>query len=211
MEKLTLLSIAYLPPIEYFYSIARSNVQIEKQEHYQKQSYRNRTLIYAPNGPQNLIIPVIRSSSTLITDVQIDYKTDWQRNHWRSITAAYNNSPYFLFYQDFFEPFYNKNYKFLFDFNLDIITQTLKLLKWNQNIIFTSSYTTQIDNGNDLRDIINPKNIKASNYPFSFQNNYKQVFEEKFGFIPYLSILDLLCNEGPNSSKFIVSNIFANE
>lgn len=200
-----------MPPVEYFYAFAEKNVLIEKFENYQKQSYRNRTLIYAPNGPQNLIIPIVRSSSSIITDIQIDYKTDWQRNHWRSITAAYNNSPYFLFYQDFFEPFYTKNYKFLFDFNVDITSLILKLLKWDDQLNFTSSYALHEDHYNDLRDIINPKNVNSSHYPFSFQNNYKQVFEEKFGFIPYLSILDLICNEGPNSGKFIVSNVFTNE
>ena len=211
MEKTLLLSIAYFPTIEYFYSLANYSVQIEKFEHYQKQSYRNRTIIYAPNGHQSLIIPIIRSSSTLITDVQIDSKTDWQKNHWRSITAAYNNSPYFLYYKDFFEPFYSTKYKFLFDFNIEIITQILKILKWDQHLFFTSTFSSQIDPNKDYRDIIHPKNISSAHYPFSLKNKYKQVFEEKFGFIPFLSILDLLCNQGPNSGNFIVSNISENE
>lgn len=211
MEKNLLLSIAYLPSIEYFYSLATHNAQIEKFEHYQKQSYRNRTIIFAPNGPQSLIIPVIRTKNTLITDVQIEYKTDWQKNHWRSITTAYNNSPFFLYYQDFFKSFYSKKTKYLFDFNLELIAQILKILKWDTNLSFTSSFSSQIDPAEDYRNVIHPKNIQSHIYKFNFKNNYNQVFEEKFGFIPFLSIIDLICNQGPNSGSFIVSNIFENE
>ncbi|PKP22011.1 MAG: hypothetical protein CVU04_00120 [Bacteroidetes bacterium HGW-Bacteroidetes-20] len=211
MEKNLLLSIAYLPPIEYFYSLATYNAQIEKFEHYQKQSYRNRTIIYAPNGPQSLIIPVIRTKNTPITDVQIDYKTDWQKNHWRSITTAYNNSPFFLYYQDFFESFFSKKTKYLFDFNLELIIQILKILKWDSKLFFTSSFSFQTDPTEDYRSVIHPKNIQSPQYKFNFKNNYNQVFEEKFGFIPFLSIIDLICNQGPNSGSFMFSNISENE
>lgn len=211
MENDTLLSIAYLPPLEYYYSLGGNPIYIEKFESYQKQSYRNRTVIYAPNGPQDLIIPILRNNTSLITDIQIDYKTDWQRLHWRSITAAYNNSPFFLYYQDFFEPFYQKKYKFLFDFNLNLFDTTLKILKWDINILFTSQYFKDTPILNDYRNLIHPKYSKSNDYPFFYNNKYTQVFENKFGFIPNLSILDLLCNEGPKSKEFITSQIGKHE
>lgn len=211
MENDTLLSIAYLPPLEYYFSLGGNTIYIEKFENYQKQSYRNRTVIYAPNGPQDLIIPVLRNNTNCITDVQIDYKTSWQRLHWRSITAAYNNSPFFLYYQDFFEPFFQKKTKFLFDFNLELLLATLKMLKWDVPINFTSEYKKESPFQNDYRELIHPKYSKSSNYPFSCLKNYNQVFESKFGFIPNLSILDLLCNQGPKSKEFITSQIIKNE
>ena len=107
MQRVILTSIAYMPPIEFFVNLkGASAVWIEQHENYQKQTFRNRTQIYASNGVQNLIIPVQRAIHTKIKDTLIDYRTPWQRNHWRSITAAYNNSPYFLYYKDAIEPFY---------------------------------------------------------------------------------------------------------
>lgn len=207
MENDTLLSIAYLPPIEYYFSLGGNTIYIEKFENYQKQSYRNRTVIYAPNGPQPLIIPVLRNNTERITDIQIDYKTDWQRLHWRSITAAYNNSPFFLYYQDFLEPFFKKKYQFLFDFNINLFETTLKLLKWDPQIHFTSEFVADSPLYQDYRNLIHPKNLKSKEYPFEHITKYRQVFENKHGFIPHLSILDLLCNEGPNSNQYIVSQL----
>ena len=126
--KTTLLSTAYLPPIEYILKCLQTPVMLEVREHYTKQSYRNRSLIATANGVQALTIPVVHVSSKMpILDVRIDYAMPWQRLHWKSLDTAYNSSPYFLYFQDYIRPFYEKRYEFLFDFNLELMQVILKL------------------------------------------------------------------------------------
>ena len=126
--KTTLLSTAYLPPIEYILKCMQGPVTLEVCEHYIKQSYRNRALIATANGIQVLSIPVVHISSKMpILDVRIDFATPWQRLHWKSIDTAYSGSPYFLYFQDYIRPFYEKKFDFLFDFNLELTQVILKL------------------------------------------------------------------------------------
>ena len=127
-----LLSTAYLGPIEYFASMSNAKeVTIEKQEHYIKQTYRNRCLIATANGIQSLTIPVIKvnGNRTKIKDIQIAYSEKWQLLHWRAIVSAYNHSPYFLYNKDILEPFYFKEFKFLFDFNFQLLEELLGVLE----------------------------------------------------------------------------------
>ena len=207
MEKNILLSTAYLPPIDFFISIGGSNFSfLDDDENYQKQTYRNRTCIYAPNGVQSLIIPILRPYNIPIRDVKIEYQTPWQRNHWRSITAAYNNSPFFEYYQDLFAPFYNQKYTFLYDFNWDLIQLLYKLLKVKNTILpFSNGKDSQIDLS-DNTIILSPKKQSLYNY-----KPYYQVFNDKFGFIPNLSIVDLLFNLGPKSTEYLDQNLLKNE
>lgn len=195
-----LLSTAYMPCIEYMAYIAQSDcVTIEAHEHYIKQSYRNRAYIATANGIMELIIPVIqpKGSKTNIRDVQISYAEAWQKKHWHAIVSAYNSSPYFEYYQDLFHVFYTKHYLFLWDFNRVILEQILKLCSIDTDIqdshIFTPIHTIK----NDKRNLISPKIESNLNIP-----EYKQVFSEKYGFISSVSILDTLCNLGPDTSKY---------
>lgn len=207
MEKNILLSTAYLPPVGFFQSIGGSlSFLLDDTENYQKQTYRNRTVIYSPNGPQTLIIPILRPYNISIKDVKIEYHTPWQRNHWRSLTTAYNNSPFFEFYQDLFYPFYSKKIDFLFDYNMELIHLILKLLKLPNSIQKYSEFKVSppITTYNKL--ILSPK-LKSN----IFNPPYYQVFYEKFGFIPNMSIVDLLFNIGPESSEYIILNSGNNE
>ena len=104
-----LFSIAYFPPIDYLLEMKTADtVLVEAHENYQKQSYRNRATILTGNGLHDLIIPIVRNSEKQIKEIRIDYSMAWQRNHWKTIESAYNNSPYFLYYRDFFEPLFQK-------------------------------------------------------------------------------------------------------
>jgi hypothetical protein len=207
MEKNILLSTAYLPPIDFFISIGGSNFSfLDDKENYQKQTYRNRTCIYAPNGVQSLIIPILRPYNIPIRDTKIEYQTPWQRNHWRSITAAYNNSPFFEYYQDLFAPFYNQKYTFLYDYNWDLIQLLFKLLNVKFTILPLSNGKNSDIEFSNITTPISPKKQSLNNY-----EPYYQVFNDKYGFIPNLSIVDLLFNLGPKSTGYISQNILKNE
>lgn len=202
MSKHVILSSAYFPPVCYFSAIAQAEkVTVDLNECYQKQSYRSRTVILSANGPLSLIVPIkkVAPFTTSISEVRIDYKMPWQRNHWRALTAAYNNSPYFLYYQDYISGFFEDKPELLFDFNSNILKVLLKLLKINTPIEF--SRLQAIERGEDLIDLrqtIHPKREAPIATP-----SYSQVFQDKFGFVEQMSVLDLLFNEGPMAFRYL--------
>lgn len=186
-----LLSTAYLAPIEYYVVLANSErILLEQHEYYQKQSYRNRCRIATANGIMDLSIPVDSAGKTLIRDLRISDHNNWQTHHWRSIETAYNSSPFFEYYADDFRPFFEKKWLFLWDFNLALFNKTLELLDIETKIELTEQYKPETcDNFLDLRAAIHPKKeISLLLKP------YYQVFETKFGFMPNMSIIDLLFN-----------------
>lgn len=202
-SKSILIPTAYLPALDYMSAFLKAdNILIEKQEHYPKQTYRNRCYIYSPNGKLMLTIPVKRGNPehTPVKEVQISYLESWQKIHWRSLESAYRSSPYFEFYEDHFRPFYEKNFNFLVDFNEQMLERILKSLKVEKSYAYTESYEKQKEGFYDMRDQFNSK---IENTVFQFER-YPQVFENKFGFISNLSIIDLLCNEGPNAANLLI-------
>jgi len=197
-----LLSTAYLPPVEYFALLLADNTAIDREERYQKQSYRNRAVIMNGNGPLNLIIPTVHEGRMgIVKDVQIEYTTPWQRAHWRSIESAYNNTPYYLYYKDALKPFYEKPFEHLFDFNLQLTQTLMKLLQLNRDVVTTTTFKPYTQD--DTRLLIQPKQARKEEYPFKLKTPYYQVFEDKFGFIPNLSVIDLLFNEGPQAASYL--------
>lgn len=206
MTHAVLLSTAYCGPLPYFSLLAGApQVYIEKHENFIKQTYRNRCVILGANGPLPLVIPVEkgRAGKVKITDLRIADQTPWQRNHWRSIFSAYNSSPFFEYYQEELRPFFEKKQKFLFDFNMELTETLLGLLEIAPIINFTEDFEQLPVAFANFRQSISPKAAaEGSAYPFP-ETPYTQVFSEKFGFVPQLSILDLLFNEGPNSRSVL--------
>lgn len=191
-----LLPTAYLAPIKYYAILLQSNnCSIEIHEHFIKQSIRNRCEIYGANGKLRLTIPKERkgSSKTLISEIKIAYKENWQKLHWNAIKSAYNSSPFFEYYKDELEPFFNKKETNLVDFNNQLQEEILDLLQEDNPI----SYTKQYEHKGDFTDLRNHK------WELEKQPEYNQVFMEKHGFIPNLSILDLLFNLGPESGEYL--------
>ncbi len=209
MEDVAILSTAYWGPIYYFSCFAKyQNVKLEAHEIYQKQSYRNRCEIYGPNDMQSLQVPVLRGSfhKTLIKDLQIAYDTAWQKNHLKSIEAAYRSSPYYEYYIDDVLPFYTKQYKFLWDYNHSITQICLRWMKLNTRLGETNDYIKDYAFG-DLRDKIHPK-IPVNEVDQDFvPQPYTEGFENRHGFIPNLSILDLMFNCGPDAKQIIDMSI----
>jgi hypothetical protein len=203
--KTCILSTAYWPPIHYFSKfLNHSVISIEQWENYPKQTYRNRCQIYSPNGIQPLIVPVERGSfhKTAVKDLKIAYDTNWQKNHVKSIDAAYRSSPFFEFYIDDIMPFYEKRYTYLIDLNSDILTLSLKWLKLKPVISKTLTYEAAGDFV-DCRNSLHPKSNLASNNLELNPVAYMQGFEQRHGFVPNLSILDLVFNTGSEAASIL--------
>ena len=199
------LSTAYLAPVEYYVEIAKAEtVLIENYDFYQKQTYRNRCRIAAANGLMILSIPVEKISQEKIhtRDVRISDHNDWQLNHWRSIESAYNSTPFFEFYKDELIRYYELKWTFLWDFNQELLSKMLELLNLQPIIQVTGEYKDKLDEKVlDLREAIHPKRESES----FIGRPYYQVFEQRHGFLPNLSIIDLLFNMG-NESQLLINS-----
>ena len=197
----TLLCSAYLPPISFFTAINNGgDVLIEQYDNYCKQTYRNRCRIATASGIQTLTIPVVKSTAPkqLMKDVRISDHGEWRRQHWNALESAYMNSPFFMYYQDEFRPFYEKKYEFLIDFNTELTLRIMELAGIYRPIKLTESYTRKSDDILDLRDLIDP----GKNDPEKTKE-YWQVFKQKHGFIGNLSAIDLLFNMGPEFPLYL--------
>lgn len=201
-----LLSTAYCAPVPYFAALITSPVLcFDRHEHYSKQTYRNRCSILGANGPLNLVIPVEHGNGLKIRDIRIAWHSGWQQSHWRTLFSAYNNSPFFSHYSDEIFPFYRKKWTFLFDFNLEYFTKILFLMEEQKEIVFTEKYENTPSGMTDHRELVKAKTAVQLLIPDYSPQPYTQVFDEKFPFVPNLSILDLLFNMGPATALFLKS------
>ncbi len=207
-----LLSTAYCGPVSYFSQIAGfGEVYLDQHEHYIKQTYRNRCVILGSNGPLALVIPVEngRKPCTPVRDLRIAWYEKWQLNHWRAITSAYRNSPFFDFYADDIRPFYEMKRTFLFDFNMEYLLTLLELLTLEAEIRLTEHFETLPGSFVNCREAISPGVSPSGNPPLTRIVPYTQVFEAKFPFFPDLSILDLLFNTGPEAQEILSASFMA--
>jgi hypothetical protein len=205
-----LLSTAYLPPVQYISKfIADVPVLIEKHENYQKQSYRNRCYIYGANGRQCLVIPVKNKhwEKTSVDDVEIDYQVNWQKVHMKSIESAYRLSAFYEYYADEFRAEYEQRTALLFDWNLRLLGTILHILGIKGKPELTKIWEKEIVAGTDHRQDINPKSRLSLPDPEFNPLPYQQVFQERYGFIPNLSIVDLIFNEGPMALSILQQSV----
>ena len=195
-------SSVYAGNLDYYSCLLKADkFRIDVHENYIKQTYRNRCDIYGANGKLSLIIPIVRKGNTPIKDVLIDYSQNWQKIHWKSLESSYRSSPYFEFYEDKFVHLYEqKNIRFLQDFNMELQNIFFQLIGIETVCLFTEMYHKEIKDVIDLRKSIHPKKDATIYYNGI---KYNQVFEEKMGFVPNLSIYDLVFNEGPASLNII--------
>ena len=137
----TILSTTYCGPVQWYQKLYRSDlVLMECHETFQKQTYRNRCVIATTNGPQTLTVPVERGTSPFIRDIRISNHGNWRHQHWHALMSAYNESPFFDYYQDDFRPFFEKKYDFLYDFNTEICRKVCELIDIQPNIRETEEY-----------------------------------------------------------------------
>ena len=197
-----LLSTTYFGPIQWYQKLYRADeAWIEQHEHFVKQTYRSRCIIATTQGTQALTVPVERDilKSQAIKDIRISDHGNWRHLHWNALQSAYGESPFFEYYEDDLHPFFEKRWTFLFDFNEAIREKLCELLDISPVVRFTEKYIS--DYASDYREAINPKHPAPD--PDFQPCRYYQVYEAKHGFLPNLSIVDLLFNMGPESVFYL--------
>jgi len=189
-----LLPTAYLAPLSWYVALAsESAAGIEQCEHYIKQTPRNRARILMPTGVQDLIVPVKAAPNhTPIRDIRISEHGHWRHHHWSALRTAYGKSPFFEYYADDFAPFYEKRYDFLVDFNMALHEVISELIDLSVPLTLTDSYTAGA--------CLDFNELPVPTAP------YYQVFADRLGFQPNLSIIDLLCNLGPESILYLTKD-----
>ncbi len=188
-----LLHPTYFPSISHFAAMAQADsITFEMEDNFQKQTNRNRMYIYSPNGVQLLNIPIKHSKEAhqKTKDVKLETAFDWQKQHFKSLEAAYRTSPFFEYYEDTLSPIFTKKHTFLMDLNFQTIEVVSKCLGLKLNSQKTIEYFHEANDFTDFRPLANGKKDLNQFEP------YTQVFGEKHGYINNLSILDLLFNEG---------------
>lgn len=205
-----LLTSAYLAPVQYFTKLYAAPLVIEERsDHYVKQTYRNRCVIAGANGPLALTLPIVHSDQAkpLTRDIRLSDHGNWRHLHWNALQSAYDKSPYFEYYADDFRPFYEQRYEFLVDFNQALQEKICELLDLQPRIERPEAYVETVPAGaDDYRELIRPKVDYADDSRFC-PRPYYQVFASKHGFLPNLSMLDLLFNMGPESRLVLRDSI----
>ena len=186
---------AYLPSIRYMaWMAAQNEVAFVKTNNYQKQTYRNRTEIYGPNGKLKLTIPILHKKNQkhqLDSEVEIFQESSWQKNHWKSLESSYRSSPFFEFYEDDLYPFFHQRQRRLMDLNISLIKKIFSLI----DIEIVIKSTKEIY---EFPELLDAKKKSVYKTPI-----YNQVFNSKHGYINNLSILDLIFNLGPDSNFYL--------
>ena len=215
-----LLQTTYFGPVQWYQKLHRyEHTLIEQYDSYQKQTFRNRCIIATANGLQALTVPVdthpvlgssaAESAKCLLKDVRISDHNQWRRIHWNALQSAYSESPFFEYYADDIRPFFEQKYDFLIDFNEAIRQKMCELIDIHPSVEYTQEFlspqevssTTHHPIIHDFRDVISAKHPQPD---ADFEvKRYWQVFQHKHGFLPNLSILDLLFNMGPESIFYL--------
>jgi len=198
-----LLPIFYLPPISWFAVFLKDENQIvlEQYENFPKQTFRNRTNIYGANGRLSLIIPINHSGERVMKEIKVSHRENWQKLHWKSIKTAYQSSPYFEFYEDKLQKIFEFESDSLIQFNLNALKIVLDILKTEKAYSLNIEYV-KIPLEENYREKFSAK--KESEIEME---EYYQTFTDKMGFMKDLSILDLICNKGPETLTYL-KNIY---
>ncbi|QYJ68432.1 WbqC family protein [Flavobacterium litorale] len=195
-----LLHPTYFPSVSHFVAMVKANaITFEVEDNFQKQTNRNRMYIYSPNGIQLLNIPVKHSKGNhqKFKDTKIEQAFGWQKQHFKSLEAAYRTSPFFEYFEDDIRPLFEKKHTYMMDLNFEAMEIVTDCLGMDFSYDKTTEYFHEVDDITDYRYLVNGKKDASTFEP------YIQVFNDKHGFINNLSILDLLFNEGRHALDYL--------
>jgi hypothetical protein len=198
-----LIDYQYFGTVNYYKMLFKFKyIEFEEYEHYQKGSFRNRTIIPGANGLIPLSVPLQngRDQRALFRDIKISYKDNWVLQHTRALDACYMRAPFYEFYRDNLFALLASQEEYLMDLDRKLIQWVLKMMKANLTISFSTSYQKELST--DLQDGRNQLLPNQTN-SFGEQVQYAQVFEDRIGFQPNMSILDLLFCNGPSSAGLL--------
>ena len=201
MQKI-LFPIFYLPPISWFSLFLDENIEaeFEQYENFPKQTYRNRANIFGANGKLSLIIPIQHDGKRVMKDIQVSQAENWKNLHWKSIKNAYQSSPYFEYYEDKLKAIFENEESSILKFNVNAIQILLKILKSEKAYDLNTQYSEKPE-AIDFRNKFSAKSPEKYNF-----EEYYQTFSDKLGFLEDLSIIDLICNKGPESATYLKNN-----
>lgn len=198
----TLIHPTYFPSISHYVAMAQSEkIVFEMEDNFQKQTNRNRTYIYSPNGIQLLNIPVKHSKQIhqKTKDIKIETDFDWQKQHFKSLEAAYRSSPFFEYFEDDIRPIFEKKHNFLMDLNFETMDFVSKSLRMKLEYEITTEYFHEVDSNT----ILDYRILADGKKNISQFETYPQVFDDKHGFLNNLSVLDLIFNEGKYALDYL--------
>ena len=200
---MTILPLAYLPSVEYFWHLSRGGCVVDLGEHFVKRSERNRTRILATGGPMELTVHVRNADRPRqpMREVRLDYSKHWPHQHWLSLVSAYRSSPYFDHYAERFEPLYRAPGDLLAEFNLALLRTLLEAAKAPCRLRLSEHYVEAQPGDVDLR----PKHREG---PAFEAEPYIQVFSDRMPFVANLSFIDLLFAEGPQAAAVAARSRF---
>lgn len=192
-----MLPLFYLGNISYYKALlSQDSLVFDQHEHFIKQSYRSRCEIFSSQGKLALSIPVHRKNHMPYKEVKIDYSCKWVKEHIQAIKSAYASSPYFIDYAEGLFTILEKEHGYLKDLNLATTEHLLQQIQIQAPLRFSDAFEPYHED--DLRLTLSPKLELETQFPV-----YLQVFDQEHGFIPNLSIIDLLFNEGPMSRSYL--------
>lgn len=206
-DRTLLIDLQCFPLVNYYkYLVEYNKLKFEQYEHYSRRSYRNRYYVAGPNGRILLSVPLLHSRRDRLAekDLKICNRDRWQALHWKTLISAYRRSPWFEFYEEMLHPMYEKKFEYLQDWNLQAFELVNGWLDLSWEISFTEEYEKRYPPEANLKDARNrflPQNtLDSSAESFS---RYHQVFEDRTGFMPGLSILDLIFCEGKQAAMYL--------
>ncbi|MCC8034406.1 MAG: WbqC family protein [Rikenellaceae bacterium] len=203
---MNVLSLNYLGNIQYFSKLCFSECIVDIHEYYRRRSFRNRCEILSAGGRTALTASVVNPgnfSRTAVKDIRLDNTRRWRHTHWQSMVSSYKNSPYFDFYAERFEPFYDREFEFLFELNAGLLEVILDIISPGTKPLFSKRYVETCGEDNDYRGSISPlPRLMRPDTRFR-DEPYWQVFSDRFAFERNLSVVDLIFCEGPGARDIL--------
>lgn len=202
-NEVLLTDLQCFPNVDYYATLVEyDKLKFEQYVHFKKGSYSNRYYVAGPNGQILLSVPLlhVHRERMAFRDLKICNRDKWQRLHWRTLTSAYRRSPWFEFYEESIQPLYEKKFDYLMDWNLNAFELVNSWLGVSWEVSFTDEYRKKYDQPGiiDSRHFFFPGKLSAENTV-----QYHQVFEDRTGFLPGMSILDLIFCEGKRSLSLL--------